>query len=312
MVFAIIAAAVALFVLAASYEAYRIAFKGVKKKEEKLDLPDNPGSAPYRERSRELVDGMLKRKFEKVAITSRDGLKLTGRYYHVKDGAPLHIQFHGYRSCSDRDFSGGAAMAPKLGYNALAVDQRAHRESEGRTITFGVKERFDAVDWAYWAAERFDCPIILSGISMGAATVLMASNQKLPENVVGIIADCPYSSPKAIIEKVARQRGLPGGISWALGKLGALIYGGVWMKSGVDAISSVRSTKLDILLIHGEADSFVPVEMSREIKAAAPDRIDLQIFPGADHGISYLTDEKRYEDLIADFTKRAVEKFRKK
>ena len=84
------------------------------------------------------------------------------------------------------------------------------------------------------------------------------------------------------------------------------------MKSGVDAVSSVRRTKLDILLIHGDADSFVPVEMSREIKAANPDRIDLQIFPGADHGISYLTNEKRYEDLIADFMKRAVEKYRKK
>ena len=72
-----------------------------------------------------------------------------------------------------------------MGHNLLLIDERAHGRSEGRTITFGIQERWDVESWARFAVERFgaDVQIILYGVSMGAATVLMAAGLDLPENV---------------------------------------------------------------------------------------------------------------------------------
>ena len=145
--------------------------------------------------------------YEAVTISAQDGTKLAVRYYHVRDGAPLQIQLHGYRGTALRDFCGGNKLARESGQNTLVVDQRAHGKSGGTTITFGIRERLDCLCWVEYASQRFgsDIPVFLSGVSMGAATVLMASELELPANVVGIIADCPYSSPEAIIRKVCQQ-----------------------------------------------------------------------------------------------------------
>ena len=123
--------------------------------------------------------------FEEVRIRSYDGLTLYGRYYEVKKGAPLQIQMHGYHGTALRDFCGGNKLAREAGLNTLVVDERAHGKSGGCTITFGVKERLDCLAWARYAADRFgpETPITLAGISMGAATVLMAADLPLPETV---------------------------------------------------------------------------------------------------------------------------------
>ena len=145
---------------------------------------------------------MEKVPYEQVYITSFDGTKLAARYYHLSDSAALQIQFHGYRSTAVRDFSGGFQLAQKMGRNLLVVDQRASGKSEGTTICFGIKEKYDCLEWIKYALERFgDIPIMLTGVSMGGATVLMASELDLPENVKCIVSDCPYTSPYEIIAR---------------------------------------------------------------------------------------------------------------
>lgn len=244
---------------------------------------------------------MNKANSEDVTITSYDGLMLKGRYYHTKDGAPIQLLFHGYRSHALRDCAGAYILAKKMGFNVLAVDQRAHSKSGGKVITFGICERFDCVSWANYVKERFpDSPIILGGLSMGAATVLMASELDLPENVTCIIADCPYSSPKAIIRKVCRDRGIPDTLAYPFIRIGARLFGGFSLES-CSAESAVRHGKVPILLIHGEDDRFVPCDMSREIYAACISEAQLHTFPYAGHGLCYMTDPLRYEEVTTRF-----------
>ena len=135
---------------------------------------------------------------------------------------------------------------------------------------------------------------------MGAATVLMSASLNLPENVRGIMADCPYSTPSAIIRKVCKDVGYPPTLSYPFLWLGSLIFGGFRLDS-CDAISAVKHTSLPILLIHGGDDRFVPCEMSREIYEACAAPKVLATFPGADHGLSYILDEPRYAGIVLDF-----------
>lgn len=307
---AVLVITVGLVTMGAAYYAYRVAFfVSPRYKQDIYDLPQGEEFRKKREIMCMCIQRLHELPYEAVTITATDGKKLFGRYYHNVDGAPVQIQFHGYRGSAMRDFCGGTAFAKKLGHNALVVDQRSHGHSEGNTITFGVRERYDCQSWANYAYQRFgkETPLILSGVSMGATTVLMASDLELPKTVCAIVADCPYSSPQDIISKVAGEFGLPRKPAAALCSLGAFLYGHFRVSNG-SALESVRNTRLPVLLLHGEADQLVPCYMSREIYDACGSDKELQTFPGATHGMCYLEDPQRYEATVEGFLKRCLNK----
>ena len=240
-------------------------------------------------------------KYEGVYTKSYDNLSLFARYYHICDGAPLFIEFHGYKGDACRDFCAGDMVFKSLKYNTLLVDQRAHGKSQGRTISFGIKERYDCLAWINWARARFgDIPIFLVGISMGGATVLMASDLNLPKCVKGIISDCAYSSPKSIICKVCSEVGLKPKLNYPFITLGAIIFGH-FNPNKKSAVESVKNARVPILLLHGEGDKFVPCQMSGEIYNSCNSEKYLYTFKGAGHGFSFASDAPRYEHLIREF-----------
>ena len=291
-----------LLILCGSWYAYGVAFYSPSNKRTSSDAPFV--GEQYEAVSDNIcrISSIMQRfPYEQIFITASDGKKLFGRYYHLKDNAPTEILFHGYRSHPYRDCSGGHALARKMGFNTLVVDQRAHGISEGNTITFGIKERFDCLAWIHYLNGRFpDTPIILSGLSMGAATVLMSADLELPPNVCCIIADSPYSSPLDIIMKVCKDEGYPAAICRPFLHLGAMLFGRFRL-SDCAAKHAVRSAKVPILLIHGEDDRFVPCEMSLEIAANCASRVEVATFPAAGHGLSYLIDPVRYEKTVCRF-----------
>ena len=242
--------------------------------------------------------------FEPVQIKSFDGLTLFGRYYHVKDGAPVKIIFHGYRSMALRDAAGGFGMARKLGMNVLAVDQRAHGNSEGHVITFGIWERRDCLSWIKFVNERFgkETPIILSGLSMGAATVIMATALPLPENVQCVLADSPYFAPNEIIKKVCQDIHIPAVLAYPIIRFAARMLGGFNLEQ-CSAVSAAEVSPVPILLLHGKDDRFVPCSMSEQIDEASDDATTLVTFKDAGHGLSYIVDPDGYEKAVFEFLK---------
>ena len=296
----------ALVLLAIAYYTFSQVFKTKRKKHYDLDKRNRDDENEFLRVMHELTDELAALPCESVYTKSRDGLKLHARYYHVNDGAPLHIQFHGYRSSPLRDFCGIGAECMRQGHNLLLVDQRAHGKSEGRVISFGIKERFDAVSWVNYAIERFgkDIKIFLGGLSMGAATVLMAAELDLPENVVGIIADCPYSSPREIIKKVCTDRNLPADKVYPFIRLGGMIFG----RFNSDAAApkeAVKNTDIPILLAHGEEDGFVPISMSDEIAENAKN-ITYRKVPDADHAESFGRNHVEYSEALKKFFERIL------
>ena len=304
----LILCAVSLIVLMGSYYAYRIAFYSPLKGRDQVVKPKDPQYDPYRPEMRRIYQQLSNRSYEHVTIQSRDGLTLSGRYYHIKDGAPLDLCFHGYRSHPFTDFSGGAELSFAMEHNLLLVDQRAHGKSQGRTISFGILERQDVLCWAEYAESRFgaDIKILLYGVSMGGATVLMASDLELPDNVKAIVADCPYVKPLDIILYVGKDTPFPAWLIKPFAILGAKIYGGFNLLE-TDAVRAVRQTKVPVLIIHGEADRYVPCVMSQEAEMANPDMVSRYTFPAAAHGISYLVDTPRYQQLVKTFVQNCLQ-----
>ena len=301
LLFLILAMIAAVFCISL-YTYKRCFYAAVRPVENIENVPGGEQYQAVKERLVEISRIMEMADCERVTMTARDGTALAGRDYCVREGAPLMILFHGYRSMALRDSAGGFALAHKLDMNVLAVDQRSHGKSEGHVITFGIRERLDCLSWIEYANSRLGAstPIILSGLSMGAATVLMATELDLPSNVVCVMADCPYSSPAAIIHKVCLDEHFPADLCAPLIWLGARIFG-KFNLSEASAVTAVEKAQIPIILFHGEDDRFVPCDMSREIFDHCGCRAELHTFPDAGHGLCYISDPRRYERLCVRF-----------
>ena len=298
-----------LLTVIASYVCYRLAFSVPDAGTESLFLiPDSEQYTPYAPQIYEMIHHALSIPFEAVSITSCDGLKLYGRCYSAAPEAPWLIMFHGYRSGAERDFCGGLPYGIESGFHVLLVDQRAHGKSEGRCLTFGIKERRDCLSWIEYVRSRAgnDAHIVLYGMSMGAATVLMAPALALPESIAGIIADCGYTSPSAIIRKVVRDRHLPMFPTYALLRLGGRLFGGFDLEAA-SAGSAMEQCDVPVLFIHGQADRFVPCDMSLEnfSRCRSPEKFLLTV-ADAGHGMSYLVDRDAYLQAVSDFLQKIL------
>ena len=302
----VLAVLIVLF-FAAAYGTYRFIFYSPNATQNNdHTIPVSTGMEEQTEHIHRMIDQLNAVPYEEVKITSHDGLRLRGRYYHQRDGAPLAICFHGYRGTPTRDFSGGSRVLAKLGYNMLLVEERAHCASEGHTISFGVNERKDCLAWVFHFHYRFpETEMLLVGVSMGAATVLMASALPLPDCVKGIIADCPFTEPLEIIKKTGKDMHIPPFVTGVMAPVAARIFGSFNLK-GASALKAVHEAKVPIMLIYGEDDTFVPCTMSFQLHANAPELSELHTFPGANHGVSYVQDPARYALLTENFSRRVL------
>lgn len=290
-------------VLCGAAWGYRAAFARSRRRQSPVrKIPDEAGFAPYREVMLENIDKVLACPYEWIRIRSGDGTPLAGRFYRGRPGAPLLLFFHGYRSTAERDGSGGFQLCREMGWHVLLADQRAHGESGGRTITFGIRERQDCLAWAREMTRRMgpETPLFLWGLSMGAATVLMASELALPKTVRGIVADCGYDTPSGILRATIRRHHWPVAPLYALTSLGARLFGG-FSVGEASALEAVRHARVPILLIHGEEDQTVPCEMARALQAACASPVTLLTVPGAGHGISWYVDLPAYRRVLEQF-----------
>ena len=295
----------ALMIVLLSYLCFRMAFYSPDRPaipNDAIDIPEGEAYEEFREDMEKWARDLRAMPHEEMSITSFDGLTLRGKFYEYAPNAPMELMFHGYRGTAERDLSGGVARCFQLGRSALLVDQRGCSDSEGNVISFGINEHRDCLAWLDFAIQQFgkDVKIILTGISMGASTVLMVSDQALPPNVLGILADCGFSSAKDIIKKVIRQMGLPADVGYPFVKLGAKLFGHFDLEAH-SAVEAVKHATVPVIFFHGDGDDYVPCEMSRINYEACTAKKKLVIIPRAGHGLSYPVAPDTYLNALREF-----------
>ena len=255
------------------------------------------------EACRAAAERLAQEEHENITITARDGVTLKGHFFPCDNAKRVIIAFHGWRSSWNYDFGIVTEFWRKNNCSVLYAEQRGQNDSGGEYISFGLTERFDCADWAAWAVCRCgsNIPIYLTGISMGASTVLMAADLEFPENVRGIMADCGFTSPKAIWKHIANDNlHIAFGLSSIIADI--MCKKKINMRSDEHStVEALRNTSIPVLLIHGTNDHFVPVEMTYENYIACASDKRLLIVPGAEHGLSYLEDRETYEQAEMDF-----------
>ena len=241
--------------------------------------------------------------YKEYSIQSFDGLTLRAKLYEYKHGAPIELMFHGYRGYAERDLSGGVERCFKLGHSALLIDHRGAGYSDGHVITFGILEKRDALRWVDFAVKEFgeDAKLILTGISMGAATVMMVAGEPLPPQIRYVLADCGYTSPREIISKVMRDLKLPPALLYPCATLGARLFGRFNLNED-SPLEAMARCKVPVVFAHGDADDFVPYDMSVRLCEICTGRHKKLItIHGAGHGLAFPVARDEYVAALAEF-----------
>ena len=275
-----------------------------KKNEEHIDV--NEALEGYKDEIEASREWKRSQPFETVYIRSFDKLRLAAEFLPAQGAKGTIIMVHGYRSSAERDFACIMRDYYERGYNLLLVHQRAHGLSEGKYITYGVKESRDVTDWARWVEGHLgeNVDIFLDGVSMGATTVLMASGLHLPSNVRGIIADCGFTSAREIFKHVMKTKyhapGFPViGIADRISRKKA----GFSFKE-CDTRKALARSRVPVLFVHGTSDEFVPVNMTIENYEACNAAKEILLIEEAGHALSYFVDKEEYLRALDEFFKK--------
>lgn len=298
----IILGALFLLVLLISYGLYRYAL--VRPRQRKKPKPPTKKWAPLMPRilSGEAYLDSIPGKA--LHLRAEDGTLLYADYYPAANPSSKKalIAIHGHKSNGKTNFGVFAKFFRDMGYSLLIPDNRAHGKSEGKLIGFGWLDRLDCLAWMKYLRRQLgpDCKILLHGVSMGAATALMTAGEQ-PENLVGVIADCGFTSAKEQFAHVLHQYyRLPAFPFLSIASAICNLRAG-YTFSECSAKAQLKKAQVPILFIHGGKDRFVPTWMSQKMYEDYAGEKELFIAPTADHATSYFFHTREYEQAVRDF-----------
>lgn len=256
------------------------------------------------------IDWVRDQDFEELTLESRDGLQLSG--YFLPAAVPsdkLVILTHGYLGNAKQMGLFGIFYYQELGYNLFMPDARGHGKSEGDYYGFGWPDRLDLIDWTNALVERLgpETEFVYHGLSMGAATVLMASGEKeLPSQVTAVVADSPYGSVYQLFSyQMKRMFHLPAFPLLDSTSLVTKMRAGYLFKEA-SSLKAVRTTEVPILYIHGKADTFVPVKNAIELYQNTSSSSEIFLVEGANHGEAYASQPMEYKQKVHQFLTHTV------
>jgi fermentation-respiration switch protein FrsA (DUF1100 family) len=237
------------------------------------------------------------------SIQSDDDLTLKAWYLPAEKATnKTVILVHGFRSNKDRMAQYGW-MFHEQGYNVLLPDNRAHGDSEGELIGYGWLDRLDSIKWINEIIKKNgqNSEIAMFGLSMGAATVMMTSGEKLPDNVKLFIEDCGYNN---VFDETAYQAkqmyNLPAfPLVYMVSGISKVLAG--YSYTEASSVNQLKKNTRPMLFIHGEADDYVPTSMVYENYNATKGPKEMLIVPNAKHAQSYDTDKELYEKTVSAF-----------
>lgn len=289
--------------------AYTLFNRVIPRQDElKVDISEMADMARWEEYKKIIgpnKEWLMARPMENISIKARDNITLHGYYFPADEETDtIAVCLHGYTGEGLKDCTSIASVFLKKGFDCLLVDHRAHGQSEGDYIGFGILDRFDCMSWLKYIVKRFgsEKKIVLYGVSMGASTALMTAGfSDLPENVKVIISDCAFTSPYDVFAHILkRDYHLPPFPVMNINDAICRSKAGYGFKD-YSTLDAVKTTKCPILFIHGTEDNFVPTPMSQKNYDACTAPKELLLVDNAGHAASYYENVTLYEKTLSEF-----------
>ncbi len=239
---------------------------------------------------------------QEIIIKNRKGKNLHGvEFRNPSNSNVWAVVLHGWTNVN-REMSPYAEQYFKRGFNILLPDLRGHNNSEHKFVTMGWKDRLDVVDWIESIVkENPKAKIIIHGTSMGGATTMMTTGEKLPENVVLAVEDCGFMGVKEIFtDQCIRKYHLP---PWLVMPSASLVNKAIngFFFSEASAVKQLKKSKTPTLFIHGDKDDFVLIENLDPVYEACAAPKEKHIIRGAEHAVSAFWFPEKYWQIVDNF-----------
>ena len=236
------------------------------------------------------------------SVRTADGVTLRGWFYPSRraEESRLIVLVHGMHGAWD-DAAGVARDLHRRGFHLLAFDLRGHGRSEPTRLSMGRRERGDLRAVLDWAKREGFSPERIGwvGYSMGAATLLMEGAEN--REIRTVVLDSPFGDlPELLDRQLTEHSGLPKAFNPGI-MLAAHHVFDVRTDDIVPSSVADRWADRPVLLIHGEADSTVPVKQARAIAMAAGPRCRAVFLPGVEHCEAYNRAPAGYVATLAGF-----------
>ena len=256
----------------------------------------------------ENIDWIEKTFHEDTYMIARDGVCLHGMVFDTGSENWI-VAVHGYDS-ELRGMAGHARRFVEAGYSVFLPDLRSFGTSGDTHTTMGHLEKYDVIDWINKLIGEYNVKnVVLYGISMGAATVMLASGEKLPENVKAVVEDCGYSSVREEYEyQMKRTVHLPPyPVLWICDIITRYKKGWSLLNDG-NCMNAVKRAQVPILFIHGASDTFVPFYMQDKLYNSC-ERSDKEklVIPGAEHAEASEKDPEFYWKTVFSFIEKHIQ-----
>lgn len=239
---------------------------------------------------------------QEVTIKNRKGVTLHAvEFLNPENTNVWAVVLHGWTNCK-REVSSYAMEYYNRGFNVLIPDMRGHGNSESKFVSMGWLDRLDITDWLYSIAkENPKAKIIIHGVSMGGATTMMVTGEKLPKNVVLAVEDCGFAGVKDILaDRCDRKYHLPSKVLMPAVTFVNKIFNGFFLGEA-SALKQLRKSKTPTLFIHGDKDDFVlPSNLEIVYKACAAPKAK-HIIKGAEHALSSHWFHEEYWQVVDKF-----------
>lgn len=239
---------------------------------------------------------------EEIYLFNKDGVCLYADYYENENPSDIYaISCHGFTGMPSQN-SIFTKHFYEMGYNVILPYLRAHGKSEHKYGSMGWLDRLDVIDWIYYIIDKNPCAkIILHGASMGAATVMNVTGEKLPANVICCIEDCGFTSLwDQYSVQISEMTKIPAEIILNVVNTVAKRKLNFDFKDN-SPLEQVKKSSTPTLFIHGDKDSVVPFWMLHPLYQNAECEKEKLIVPGATHAASGYLYPEIYWDAIKKF-----------
>jgi len=242
-------------------------------------------------------------KFKWVEFPSSDGILLRGWYVRASGEAHGTIVYcHGLNR-TRIEMLPMAAFGQQLGYDGLLFDFRHQGASGGGLTTLGYRERFDVIGAVHFALEQQKAarPVIVWGVSMGAAAALMAAAESA--DVAAVISDSSFSSLKDTVEHHWKLFFHLPSFPIADEVLYLIAWRGGFRPSDFDLVKAVtRMGDRPILFVALQGDRRMPPSIARTLySCAVSPKKALIVLPGQRHGEGFNQAREQYENAVKEF-----------
>lgn len=242
--------------------------------------------------------------YEPVHLIADDGVRIEGwRVPHGAQPAGALLLLHGFSASKADLLDLAQELHRSCPFDLLLLDLRAHGASEGRMISFGLREVLDvraALEFLAQDPRTRALPVGCYGVSMGGAVALLAA-ARFP-SIRAVAADSCYADLGQAIARAER-------LTYHIPRipLGQAVLWGTQLRLGcrLESLNPLRAVReispRPLLLIHGGRDVGIPLDHGRRLLSAARDPKELWVVPEAEHAACFYKEKEAYVRKVGRF-----------